>query len=120
MLAPVRTPPASRSFSSRIKDSALEKALSLFLRPKLKRYGEIRRLTIDTTARLLSAEVSLHGDPLPLEITAVSYRLQESAHGTSIVLFDFKLSQEWIQHLVDDQFAEVCLPIPDYIKPLIE
>ncbi len=119
MLAAVSSPTFGRSIPSRVKDFALEKALALFLRPKLKRYGEIRRLSIDTTARRLSAEVSLHGDPLPLEITSVSYRVRESERGTSIVLFDFRLSKEWIQNLLEDQFAEVALPIPDTIKPLI-
>ena len=120
LLGTVSSPTASRSFTARIKEAALEKALALFLRPKLKRYGEIRRLRIDTTARRLSAELSLHGDPLPLEISSVSYRVQESERGASIVLFNFKLSKEWIQHLIDDRFAEVALPIPDSIKPLIE
>jgi hypothetical protein len=107
-------------FISRAKDFAIEKALILFLRPKVKRYGDLRRLSVDTTSKILTAEIRMLGDPLPLEATEVHYRVEESTTGLIIIFFDFKLSKEWIQNLVDDQFPEIRLPIPDFIKPLIE
>lgn len=108
------------SLISRSKDFAIEKALILFLRPKFKRYGHIRRLSVNTTSKILTAEIRMLGDPLPLEAREVHYRIEESTDGAIIVFYGLKFSKEWIQNLADDQFPEIRLPIPSFIKPLIE
>ena len=46
----------SRSFLSRAKDAALQKAVRALLRPKLERYGELRGFELDTSAKRMTAE----------------------------------------------------------------
>jgi len=105
---------------SRTKDFAIEQALMLFLPPKLKRYGDLRKLSVNTTSKILTAEVRMLGDPIPLEATEIHYRVEESEAGVTIIFYGLKLSKEWIQNLVEDQFPEIRLPIPDFIRPLIK
>src|SRR5258705_2639110 len=46
------TAAVSRSLLSRAKDAAFEKAVLMFLRPKVERYGEILELSLDSSAKL--------------------------------------------------------------------
>ncbi|HWI57972.1 MAG TPA: hypothetical protein VNZ22_12145 [Bacillota bacterium] len=105
---------------SRAKDIALEKAILMLLRPKVERYGELRQLSLDTTAKVVSAEIRLRGDPIPLVISEARYRVERNGKDTKVIFHGLKLSKEWAQNLVEDHFREIPLKIPDFLAPLIE
>lgn len=107
------------SFVTKVKDAALEKALLMLLGPVVKRYGRIKRLALDTGARAIAAEISLHGDAAPLDLTSASYRVEDRADGCYVILSDFRFSKEWVQHLADDHFREITLKAPAAIRPFI-
>lgn len=104
---------------SRIKDAALEKAILMVARPKIERYGEIRTLSLDTTAKIISAEIKLRGDAIPVNITEAHYQLEQAGQETFLILHHVKVSREWVQNLLDDHFPQIRLKIPDYVVPLI-
>ena len=104
---------------SRIKDAALEKSLLLLLRPKFQRYGELRRLRLDTTRKCLSGEIRLLGDPIPIEISQAHYRVEQGNQGCRLTIYDVKLSKEWLQNLVEDRFPELTVPLPTFVAPLL-
>jgi hypothetical protein len=106
--------------TARAKDAALEHALRLFLRQKMQRYGEIRELKLDTSAKVLSAEVQLLGDPLPLTISEAHYRLEKRGDTTWVIVHGIRVSREWAQNLLEDYFREIPLKIPEFIRPLLE
>ncbi len=110
----------NRSAISRAKDAALEQALLLWLRTKFRRYGDIRRLSLDTSAKLLTAEIKLRGEAVPLVLSEVRYRLEQKGDATHIVLHGVKLSREWAQNLLEDHFREIRLKIPEFVRPLLE
>ncbi|HWH71844.1 MAG TPA: hypothetical protein VNT26_20950, partial [Candidatus Sulfotelmatobacter sp.] len=70
---------------SRAKDIALEKAILMLLRPKVERYGELRQLSLDTTAKVVSAEIRLRGDPIPLVISEARYRVERNGKDTKVI-----------------------------------
>src|SRR5690242_19350341 len=101
-----------RTFISRTKDAALRKALLHFLRPRFERYGEIQELEVNTTAKLVTAEVSLRGEPFPFVISEARYRIERIGDESWIVFHGLKVSKEWVQNLLDDQFPEISVRMP--------
>jgi hypothetical protein len=105
---------------SRLKDAALEKALLAFLRPKIERYGEIRNLTLDTSEKIVAAELQLLTEPVPIVVSRARYRLEQRAADTFLIIYDVKISKEWAQNLLDDYFREIPIKIPELVRGLIK
>ena len=105
---------------SRLKDAALEKALLLFLRPRLKRYGELSHVTLNTSEKVFTAEINLLGDSTPLTISRARYRIEKDDSHDVLVIYDVKLSKEWAQNLIEDHFDEARLKVPDSLRPLFK
>jgi hypothetical protein len=103
----------------RLKDSALEKAMLLFARPKVERYGELRWLKVDTAEKVLSAELMLKGESEPLTISHAKYRLETNGKQKLLVVYDIRISKEWAQNLLEDRFAEFPIKIPDFVSSLL-
>ena len=109
-----------RSLISRAKDATLEKAVLMLFRPKVERYGEIMRFKLDTSAKVLSADIRLRGEPIPLVISEAHYRIERQGKQAVLVLHDIKTSKEWLQNLLEDRFQEIRLKIPDVVRALID
>ena len=110
----------SSSVLDRAKNAILEKALLLFLRPKLSRYGEIDRLTLDASAKLLSAEIRLRGDPAPLVISEARYRIERVGDESRLILHSVKASREWVENLLQDYLEKIPLRIPEVVSRLLD
>jgi hypothetical protein len=108
-----------RSAFSQFKDAALEQALLLFLRPRFERYGEISNLTLDTSQKVLTAEVRLRGESMPLQVHEAHYRTEQADGETRVIIYDVKVSREWAQHLLEDHFREISIKIPPLLQALV-
>ena len=108
-----------RTLLSRTKDAALRKALLHFLRPRFERYGEVRELEVNTSAKVVSAEVALKGEPFPFVISEARYRLEKKGDESWIVFYGVKVSKEWAQNLLNDQFAEIPVKLPKMLEMLL-
>jgi hypothetical protein len=108
-----------RTFISRTKDAALRKALLHFLRPRFERYGEIQELEVDTTAKVVTAEISLKGEPFPFVISEARYRIERKGEESWIIFHGLKVSKEWVQNLLDDQFPEISVKMPKVLEMLL-
>jgi len=104
---------------ARLKDAALEKTLLAFLRPKLERYGDVYSLTLDTSAKIVTAEIRLHGDPESITVSQARYRVEQKGPDTFLIVHDVKISKEWAQNLLEDHFREIPIKIPDLVQNLI-
>ena len=105
---------------SRLKDAAIEKALLMFLRPRLERYGELQHLSLDTRQKLLTAEINLRGESLPVTISQARYRVEQNGEHSILIVYDVKVSREWAQNLIEDHLEEVKLKIPDSLRPIFK
>jgi hypothetical protein len=108
-----------RSLISRTKDAALRKALLHFLRPRFERYGEVRELQVNTTEKVVTAEVLLIGEPFPFVISEARYRLEKKGEESWIVFYGIKVSKEWAQNLLDDRFQEIPVKLPKMLEMLL-
>jgi len=113
------TPEMKRTLISRTKDAALRKAMLHFLRPRFARYGEIHELEVDTTAKVLKAEVMLKGEPFPFVISEARYRLEPKGDESWIVFYGLKVSKEWAQNFLEDQFPEIPVKVPKVLEVLL-
>jgi hypothetical protein len=109
-----------RSTIGRVKDAALQKAVLMLLRPKLERYGHIRELKVDTTAKVVTAEIQLLGEPQPLTIHEAYYRVEKHGNQAVLIVHGIKVSKPWVQNLIDDQMPEISVKIPDMVRSLID
>ena len=109
----------SRSFFTRAKDAALETAVLAFLRPKAQRYGEILNLSIYSQAKLLNAEILLHGEEKPIVISRALYRLEREETRNSLVFYEVKISRDWMQNIFEDHFGELRVKVPDVVVKLL-
>ncbi len=104
---------------ARLKDVALEKVLIAFLRPKIERYGELQKLTLDTSKHLLTAEVHLHGEKDSLIISRARYRIETKGEHTLLIIYDVKASKEWVHNLVEDHFNQIELKVPALVRKML-
>jgi hypothetical protein len=108
-----------RTLISRTKDAALRKALLHFLRPRFERYGEVRELEMNTTEKLLTAEVALKGEPFPFVISEARYRVEKKGDESWIIFYGIKVSKEWAQNLLEDEFREIPVKLPKMLEMLL-
>lgn len=109
-----------RSTFGRVKDAALRKAVLMLLGPKLERYGEIQELEVDTTAKLVSAQLLLRGEAVPLVVDQAHYRIETQGEQSVLVVHGVKVSKPWVQNLIDDHMPEIRVKIPDVVRSLID
>ena len=103
----------------RFKDAALEKTLLAFLRPKLERFGDLRRLTLDTSAKIVTGEIQLLGESDVITVSQARYRIEQKGADTVLIIYDVKVSKAWGQNLLEDHFREIPIKIPDLVRNLI-
>jgi hypothetical protein len=108
-----------RTLISRTKDAALRKALLHFLRPRFERYGQILELEVNTTAKALSAELLLKGEPLSFSISEARYRTEKRGEESWIVFYGLKVSKEWAQNFLEDQFPQIPVKVPKVLEVLL-
>jgi hypothetical protein len=108
-----------RTLISRTKDAALRKTLLHLLRPRFERYGEIRELEVNTTDKLLTAEVALKGEPFPFVISEARNRIERKGDESWIVFYGIKVSKEWAQNLLEDEFPEISVKLPKMLEMLL-
>ena len=115
----MKSPEKKRTLTARAKDAALRKALLHFLRPRFEHYGEILKFELDTTAKVILAEVMLKGEALPFVISEARYRIEKDEQSAWIVFYGMKVSREWTQNLLDDQIPEIRLKMPALLEVLL-
>jgi hypothetical protein len=103
----------------RLKDAALEKTLLAFLRPKLERYGDLRRLTLDTSAKIVTGEVQLLGESDVITVSQARYRIEQKGADTVLIIYGVKVSKGWAQNLLEDHLREIPIKIPELVRNLI-
>jgi len=67
----------------------------------------------------VTAEVTLKGEPFPFVISEARYRVEVRDDGSWIVFCGLKVSKEWVQNLLDDQFPEIPVKLPKMLEMLL-
>ncbi|MBZ0198388.1 MAG: hypothetical protein K8H86_00855 [Ignavibacteriaceae bacterium] len=108
------------NFLKSLKDKVGEKAAQAFLRNKVKRYGEMINLKIDSQGKSISAIFLLKGEDAQTAIEIAGYTLSEENGKLYIQIEKLNSSKEWITLLAEDFLSGKKIEIPANIKNTIQ
>jgi hypothetical protein len=97
------------------KDQAIAAALKLWLNDKIKRYGSMVELKLDTKNKTVFCSLHLAGESSPVEIRIHQYELLEQGPTGFVVRLDGKkveTSREWLTRVIQEHLGERDLPVP--------
>ena len=94
------------------KDKALSKAILTILNKKLKKFGIISELKLDTKSKKITFKVGLKGELEPLLVTVHRYEIREIEEKYYLVAHDIETSREWINLLAKEYFDNEKFEIP--------
>jgi hypothetical protein len=103
----------------RLKDKTLAQGLTLVLNARMKRYGEVLRLQIDSKAKSIDIEILLKGEKEPIHVTVNHYEMIEEKGRWYLLAREIVTSREWINAVAESLLAGQRLEIPErYAKML--
>ena len=103
----------------RLKDKTLAQGLTLALNARMKRYGEVLRLQIDSKAKSIDIEILLKGEKEPIHIAVNRYEVIEEEGHWYLQAREIVSSREWINAVAESFLAGQRLEIPErYAKML--
>jgi len=94
------------------RDRAVEAAARSYLTQKIEKFGELRKLEIDSRQKRLALEVALKGETSPVSIRVEKYEIVQRNGDTHIILRQATASREWITAAIEEHLLgrEVKLP----------
>lgn len=102
------------------KDKALSTAILSILNKKIKLFGEISNLKLDTKNKKIELKVGLKGELEPLLVTIHRYEIKEVAENHYLIAHDVDTSREWINLLVKEHFYNQKIEIPKKFVKMIK
>ncbi|PHS35203.1 MAG: hypothetical protein COB07_13285 [Sulfurovum sp.] len=80
----------------KMKDVTLSKAVKIAINHKVKEYGKMIKLNLDSESKTIELELMLDGEKEPLYVKVNHYKLSEEHHRHYLVAEDIVTSRAWI------------------------
>ena len=96
----------------RAKAKALEAGARLWLQAKLKRFGTMTSLHIDSNRKTIRLELELKGESSPIVVEVENYDLLQQDDGTFLRLNRISASREWITLLLREWVPKQQIKLP--------
>jgi hypothetical protein len=84
------------------KDAITGRAAQTYLNDRIRRYGKIERLKLDSTNHTMEVVCQLDGEPSPITITVGNYVVQSEGGRKFIKVSQCSCSRPWLQSLLTD------------------
>lgn len=84
------------------KDTMTSHAARLFVNNQISRYGEVKRLKIDSRQKTVDISCLLHGEPSPIDIKVENYLVETEGKKKFLQANDISCSRPWLQNLLSD------------------
>lgn len=94
------------------KDAITGRAAQTYLNDRIRRYGKIERLKIDSTNHQLEVVCHLDGEVSPITIKVGEYFLQSEGGRKFIKISDCTCSRPWLQNLLADYAEDRRFEVP--------
>ena len=104
----------------KMKDSALSKGLKVAINYKVKGYGEMIRLNLDSDAKMIELELMLEGEKEPLYVKVNHYELGEEGGKHYLIAKDIVTSRAWINTVAAQYLHGQKLEIPEAYAKLLK
>ena len=103
----------------KIKDTGLSKGLKVAINHKVKKYGKMLKLNLDSKNKTIELELMLEGEKEPLLVKINNYTLNEENGSFFLVAKDIVTSRAWINTVVEQYLNGHKFEIPqEYAKLL--
>ncbi len=98
-----------------IKDSLTSSAAKSLLASRVDRYGKLTELRIRSREKMISAELVLEGEEMPVVIQVERYRITGTTGEHAVVVERISASRPWLQNLLEDLLVDKPLPVPPLV-----
>ncbi len=99
---------------SAAKDLMTSKAAKAFVNEKIKNYGKVGDLTIDSKRRRIDVVCQLNGEVSPIGVTIVKYAIEQQAGKTFIEVLDSSATRPWMQAAMRDHLHGRKIELPSW------
>jgi hypothetical protein len=96
-----------------LKKKALELSATAYVNHKIRNFGSVKRLEIDSESSRLLIEVNLAGEAAPVTVQVGAYELVRDNENSFITLRQIQCSKEWLAIALNEFLAEQKLKIPN-------
>jgi len=103
-----------------LKDKALSKALEFAINLKIKEYGEMLNLKLDSQNKTIELELMLLGEKEPLNVYVGSYEISEENGKFYLTAKNIKTSRKWINIVAKNYLENQKFEIPENIAKTIK
>ena len=103
----------------KIKDKTLSQGVALALNAKIKRYGKMLKLELDSKEKSIRMEILLKGESEPLHVHVRHYEILEEEGRHYLLAEEIHTSREWINTVAREYLSGQRFEIPEqYAKML--
>ena len=103
-----------------MKDMALSKGAQVALNKKIKKFGEVMALTLDTQNKSIELDVMLKDEVQTLHVSVGKYEIIGEVGSKKVSISQISTSREWINILVTKYLEGKSFKLPDEYAKSIE
>ena len=100
---------------SALKDSLTSSAAKSMLASRLDRYGKLTDLRIRSRDKMITAELMLECDEIPVGTQIERYRVIGKSGDYSLVVESVSATRPWLQNILQDLLVDRPMPVPSII-----
>ena len=103
-----------------LKDKALSKSLEVAINFKIKEYGEMLKLNLDSQNKTIEFTIILKGEKEALEVFINNYEISEEEGKYYLYAKDIKTSREWINIVAENYLKGEKVELPEKIAKTLQ
>jgi hypothetical protein len=103
-----------------LKDKALSKSLETVINLKIKEYGKMLKLNLNSKEKSIDCEIMLKGEKEPLQVYVNNYIISEEDGKFHLYAEDIKISREWINIVVENYLKNQKIELPEKIAKTLQ
>ena len=96
------------------KDRLAGEAARAYLNARMRRYGRVERLRLDSRERRITFEVRLEGEAEPISVEVLSYRLEPHEGQPHVTVLAVKSTRPWIELALAEHVVGRPWPVPSW------
>jgi hypothetical protein len=101
------------------KRGAVEAAARAFINDRIKNFGQVAKLELDTQRKRLYVELELKGETHPVWVQVEGYELQDQDGAPNIKLLAARASREWMTLALEQYVTGRWFRIPPAVKMVL-
>ena len=99
---------------SAAKDLMTSSAAKAFVNDRIKNYGKVAELNIDSKRHRIDVTCQLKGEVSPIGVTIANYRIEQKGGKTFIEVLDSSATRPWMQAAMRDHLHGRKIELPSW------